>query len=485
MGDCTDVKIRVITTQGVGQSLTWVLHDEGHAGRDDLTWEFTFQGSEEPEEMDTCIFDNVFTLSRSDDFPGSWQGTVEVVSVVDDNTIYVPPLEKWIIQGKIDPTTALPVTLDARISSGYRNEVSHASIVVRHVRFTGQLATLDKQAPGTDQPVSERQVSSRTVGEEGVSRMGGALYYEGYGYAPGVQTGPVKLIFEHLVFDHGFSTSGGVAFVEGRMSEELGMNQGIELAFKSCFFWKNWATWCGGVIRPNDIWPVHMLFEDCILVDNSAFIGTLTSKSKYGTLTDEQNRAGGLMYDGEETFRNVHQQFTSGGDSFWFLGFPTNHFNLPELLARDGVQEITRFENYSQEGGEAYCCTGPTINDQALLAGPDDTFIVSNTRVQGSHGTSGVNYAGGITHHAGDTLICDHLVASDNVGEPGTGAFPAFATVPYIARADGGSTTLRAVSRGRWHDRAGFRVVCNLIFEVRVQCSIHRRWSRTRRRWFP
>ena len=59
-----------------------------------------------------------------------------------NNTIVVPNDENWIIQGVLGPD-GLPVKLDARLSSGSAVDFSEASIVVRHVRFSGQIAPRD------------------------------------------------------------------------------------------------------------------------------------------------------------------------------------------------------------------------------------------------------------------------------------------------------------------------------------------------------
>ena len=61
----------------------------------------------------------------------------------------VPNDQNWIIQGVLGPD-GLPVKLDARLSSGSAVDFSEASIVVRPVRFSGQIALRDQYTAARD-----------------------------------------------------------------------------------------------------------------------------------------------------------------------------------------------------------------------------------------------------------------------------------------------------------------------------------------------
>jgi hypothetical protein len=57
----------------------------------------------------------------------------------------------------------------------------------------------------------------------------------------------------------------------------------------SSFFYRNWATWVGGVLRPNDVYPVELTFRDTVMVDNLGFIGNSVGGSIYGTMPECEN----------------------------------------------------------------------------------------------------------------------------------------------------------------------------------------------------
>ena len=52
-------------------------------------------------------------------------------------TIEIPNDENWIVQGALG-SDGIPVTLDARLSSGTAVDPSQASVVVRYTRFSGK-----------------------------------------------------------------------------------------------------------------------------------------------------------------------------------------------------------------------------------------------------------------------------------------------------------------------------------------------------------
>ena len=138
VGECIDLLIRVTTTSAGGGPVTWSVDDGGHNG----PWTFESPGSVGVHEYPSCSFDNDFTLTRQ--AGSSWQGTVEVAGFIHyHNTITIPSDENWIVQGAIDPDTGLPAGLDGRLSSGSKADRSRASIVLRQVRFSGQIAPVD------------------------------------------------------------------------------------------------------------------------------------------------------------------------------------------------------------------------------------------------------------------------------------------------------------------------------------------------------
>ena len=106
------------------------------------------------------MFDNEFTLVGG----AGWRGSVEGVGFLRyHNTIEVPNEEKWIVQGIVDAATGLPSSLDGRLSSGTPPEPSHADIVLRDIRFTGQVAPLDPHAQWRE--------------DQSLKSFGGAFHY--------------------------------------------------------------------------------------------------------------------------------------------------------------------------------------------------------------------------------------------------------------------------------------------------------------------
>lgn len=105
-GECEDIMIRITgTSAGPTQ---WTLDDARHNG----PW--TITSSAYPFEHRMCLFDNNFTLTRP--AGSNWQGTVTVVSYVDDYTIRLNNHGNYIIQGT--EIGGVPVALDARLQSG-------------------------------------------------------------------------------------------------------------------------------------------------------------------------------------------------------------------------------------------------------------------------------------------------------------------------------------------------------------------------------
>ena len=142
---------------------------------------------------------------RYDTVTGGWPDALLARKQVwsdSNNTIVVPNDENWIIQGALGPD-GIPVKLDARLSSGSAVDFSEASIVVRHVRFSGQSAPLDPHTAAHDDGVQAYIHHPAFGGDE--TRLGGAFSYDGGGLNPEVHT--PKLVFEHVVFDHNQAVS--------------------------------------------------------------------------------------------------------------------------------------------------------------------------------------------------------------------------------------------------------------------------------------
>ena len=311
VGQCTDVIIRLTTTRPTndGQGLAWRLDDSHEGESHNGPWQFAFPGGVSTSgtagdcadlecswfagsyTIQTCMFDNEFTITRQGG--EGWEGSIEVLSVVDDATIYIPVDENWIIQGV--NSNDLPVLLDARLSSGYRQRpepgvfptsttqpndaayLSHANIVIRSVRISGQTATLDKF-------YTARTMSTRTIGDDPACRLGGAFFYEGFGS---------ELIFDRSVFDHNLATGGGALMVDGRWEEQRRDTTERDVAPRpttvkifNCFFYENAATWMGGALRHNDIFPFVLNITDSVMADNQGFIGNTFGGAIYNLVPD-------------------------------------------------------------------------------------------------------------------------------------------------------------------------------------------------------
>ena len=106
------------------------------------------------------------------------------------NTITIPNDENWIVQGRVDPASGLPSSLDGRLKSGTAVDRSHANIVLRHIRFTGQVAPLDVN------PIGRQSILA------GQPSFGGAFEYEGGSADP---SNLAQIVFIGLVFDHNYA----------------------------------------------------------------------------------------------------------------------------------------------------------------------------------------------------------------------------------------------------------------------------------------
>ena len=103
------------------------------------------------------------------------------------NTITIPNDENWIVQGRVDPVSGLPSSLDGRFKSGSAVDRSHANIVLRHLRISNQVAPLDVN------PIT------RASHYAGQTNFGGAFEYDGGSSDP---SNLVEIMFIEVVFDH-------------------------------------------------------------------------------------------------------------------------------------------------------------------------------------------------------------------------------------------------------------------------------------------
>jgi hypothetical protein len=197
---------------------------------------------------------------RYDAANGGWPAALLVRKQVwsdNDNTIVVPNDENWIIQGTLGPD-GVPVQLDARISSGTAVDFSEASIVVRHVRFSGQIAPLDPHVAARD--YSQSALSSPYF-SGGETRLGGAFSYEGGGLNPEVHT--PKLVFEHVVFDRNHAITAAAVWIAGRIHTM----SSLELVVDGCLLFRNTAVYTSSGFSVYNIMPgVH-------LMNNTEFVG--------------------------------------------------------------------------------------------------------------------------------------------------------------------------------------------------------------------
>jgi hypothetical protein len=174
-----------------------------------------------------------------------------------NNTIVVPNDENWIIQGALGPD-GVPVKLDARLSSGSAIDFSEASIVVRHVRFSGQIAPTDVHRAARDYVWIDDLFGGPTT-------LGGVFSYDGGGLEPDVRT--PRLIFEHVVFDRNRAVAGSTIWIAGRQ----GTMSSIELVIDGCLFFRNVASFHSAIVALNSC-PSTVLVNNTDFIHNEGFV---------------------------------------------------------------------------------------------------------------------------------------------------------------------------------------------------------------------
>jgi hypothetical protein len=173
-----------------------------------------------------------------------------------NSTIIVPNDENWIIQGTLG-SNGLPVKLDARVSSGSAVDFSEASIVVRRVRFSGQIAPEDLDRVARDYGWIDDPFGGPTT-------LGGAFSYDGGGLQPDVRT--PQLVFEHVVFDRNRAVVGSAVWIAGRH----GTMSGLKLVMDGCLFFRNVAGFHSAILALNSC-PSTVIVNNTDFIYNDAF----------------------------------------------------------------------------------------------------------------------------------------------------------------------------------------------------------------------
>lgn len=276
LGECTDVYIemQVEPTPDVedDERIVWELDDGAH--QFDRVTIFNESMSDIRQaghalRIDACLFDKDFTMTQTLPPELLNRVNVSVVGYVDDNSIYIPNDERWIINGH--SMDGVPALLDARLATGTPTSRSNASIVLRHLRFSGQHGTLDPY-------VDKRGFSQRPE-----SRMGCAFMYEG-GFG-------AKVILDHVIYDHngGASCSGGAMMFAGRGEDNNGWTAnfdaessdpqitdcnngcGLTIEIHASLFWANSAYLIN--LRTVNILPLTFSLTDSQFLDNDGIVG--------------------------------------------------------------------------------------------------------------------------------------------------------------------------------------------------------------------
>jgi hypothetical protein len=321
IGECTDVLLRVTTTVDAGP-VTWRLDDGGHNG----PWDFSVPGGTGVHELESCMFDNDYTLVRADGT--GWQGSAEVIGFIRyHNTIEIPIDENWIIQGGIDVSTSLPASLDGRLSSGTPVSPSKANIILRDMRFSSQQAPMD--------PFPEWRINILA------GRLGGAIQYTGGSDDP---SNLPRLIFERVIFDHNVAEAAGAAiFIDGRAGapvpsdpSQANWDSGISWTMRGCTFFRNHAPAGSGATLDANVWPQQFLFEDVDYIQNVAYLGQHDWHLKTPIMDPDRRRTG-------ESWMQQRRCHFDGGwstESIWGI-MPSGFINMDPVDDPESVTNVT------------------------------------------------------------------------------------------------------------------------------------------------
>lgn len=285
------------------------------------------------------------------------------------NTITIPNDESWVIQGNIDPETGLPVSLDARLSSGTPLDRSHANIVVRYVRFSGQIAPIDLSG----ELIGRGVVAGWYAGQHGT--YGGAFRYEG---GSDDHANPVRLTFERNVFDHNRASAGGGIFINGRAGHNLPMStlqnwdSGIAATWESCVFFRNFGVTVGGGLAVVNVWPMTFKSNDCDFIQNS--VTTAGSGPQDGYLWDSLADMGGDRRTGITSLELRGNLYDGGGSTGLISSvFTTTRFLIDGTTPSepDAVWNVT--------------LAGVTYRDHTCILAPLPSFTMDppDTRGEG------------------------------------------------------------------------------------------------------
>jgi hypothetical protein len=290
----------------------------------------------------------------------------------DDSTIVVPNNERWIVQGQLGPD-GVPVKLDARLSSGSPIDPSEASIVVRHVRFSGQRAAIEENLR-----FPYNYLWSNPVFANGEARLGGAFYY--YGGAEHPEAPTPALIFEHVVFDHNWAVTGGAFFALGR---DDAVYVSLKVTIESCLFFWNTGLYSGAAMSMWDFFPMNIAVNSANFIHNQGYADpnfiamTIRTNLQY-TTTGGQNHAVGFSNTNFEgpAFAVLHSMI---------IGAVTGVFEGKTYLLRDQFWDIA-FDHTSFTDIGAATEPGVQISN---LNNPDRSQInvrVIDTQASGIHG---------------------------------------------------------------------------------------------------
>jgi hypothetical protein len=249
IGTCSNILVRINTTQAGTKAAAWVVNDGGHNG----PWTFTSPSTASIFERALCLYDNDFTVEHR--LSSDWHGSVSVVRFIDfRSTILVPSDQNWIIQGSSQKV--LPVRLDARFQTGTPTDPSEASLIVRRVRFTGRSAPVDIEPAHLSWTF--RGFDKTTV------RCGGVLLYEGGGRNPADLP---TILFEQTVFDHNDADSDTIL----RLVSGEDAVRGISITFDGCLTFRNFAKYqTASAGFTMNMWPFRMLMRNVDHIDNDA-----------------------------------------------------------------------------------------------------------------------------------------------------------------------------------------------------------------------